>query len=768
MPRDNPPICLARPTRTSAIRVTAVALLVLFCSASVTSARLPVPEVPDGAFGESVIHEQKVQVSARLLVESESVATDAPFRAGVLFEIQPGWHIYWRNPGDSALPTRISWLVEEATVGELQWPAPSVFHEPGTGFTTNGYAGQVLLSNRIAIHSRLDGPVRLAANVHFLACREICVPGEFELERTLVLGSNAPPDPVARDIFDSYEARVPKAAEDRGIEVEALLSQSAVRPGDSFLLAVGVRSCPLPADCDRRALATRDPAALFIPYSQTNPALSPLGVQAFPDAADGFLVALRGHVERDVPHLAEQPLRGILALAPTRYVEVELSLPSAAAGANIELLATDWLDPRVLESVPDISIGLAYALGLALLGGLILNLMPCVLPVLAIKVVSLSVLAHEERSRVAAHGFAYGMGIQASMAILTLVVLVLRHVGVAVGWGFQFREPIFLVAIAILVVLFACNLFALFEINVNTSRVDEIGRRSTGLRRSFFDGFLAVALATPCSAPFLGTAVGFAFAGGALEITATFAAIGLGLALPFIAVSLSPGLSRFIPAAGPWMLRLRAVLGIALLATAAWLLWVLGRTAGTAAQTSTLLLLLVVGLGAFGIGRLQQSRPGQPVRLFAAGFAALTVGAVALLPLQATREDAGRAADDAAIPWKAFDPAQITAERTAGRPVFVYFTADWCITCKVNEQLVLEDESVLAALKRLNVATFRGDWTQRDEAIRVELARHGKAGVPVYLVYNSALREAPIVLPELLTVDAMLKALERVTAHPSI
>jgi thiol:disulfide interchange protein DsbD len=353
------------------------------------------------------------------------------------------------------------------------------------------------------------------------------------------------------------------------------------------------------------------------------------------------------------------------------------------------------------------------------------------------------------------------------MGLLTLVVLALRQAGVSVGWGFQFREPVFIAAIAVLVVLFACNLFGLFEINPNTSRLDQIGRDASGPRRSFFDGFLAVALATPCSAPFLGTAVGFAFAGGTLEIAAVFAGIGFGLALPFVAVSLVPGMSRFIPSAGSWMNKMRTGLGTALLATGLWLLWILGRVAGTEGQIAVLVLLLAVGAGTYWLGRLQVSSPQRPLGRIVAAMGLLIVAVLAVIPLQPIGAEQ-REQSDGAIPWRSFDSDAIAETLGDGRPVFVYFTADWCITCKVNERLVLRDQDVLDALAQFNVATFRGDWTLRDEAIRLELARHGKAGVPVYLVYGPDRPGTPLILPELITVDVMLNALKRVAPRPRI
>ena len=738
----------------------AVIIMAAFLGADHARAALPVPDQPADSSGTAAVFEGVPRVVAHLVVESETIQPRQPLRVGILFEVAEGWHVYWRNPGDSALPTRIIWQVEDARFGEIRWPFPQVFREPGTGFTTFGYEEQVLLSQSIRINARLDGPVELAANVRFLVCAEVCIPGRVDLRRTVVLGAPPAPDAKASALFDHYQARVPAPHDGSARIVEARYSQDAMRPGDSFLVGIGVRACKNVRDCDLDALRSLDPSELFLPYDQHNPRLRPLGVQRFPDQQDGTLIALRGHIAPDAPTRTAEPLQGLLAIPGSGYVEVSLPFPTAPAPAEITRIDTSWLDPRVTEHSTQIAISLAYAFGLALLGGLILNLMPCVLPVLAIKLVGLSELVHEERKRATALGFAYALGIQASMGILTAGVLLLRQAGVAVGWGFQFQEPVFLAAITVLVVLFACNLFGWFEIGTNIGRLDALGRRGSDLQRSFFDGFLAVALATPCSAPFLGTAVGFAFAGGPGEIATIFAAIGLGLALPFLAAALAPGLARWIPAPGPWMVKLRTVLGLALLATSGWLLWVLDRTAGDAAQRGLLVVLALVALGALGFGRLQRNRPGEPQRLAGLCAAGAIVLAIALLPLEPKRTDANNTVKSA-IPWQEFDPAAITTTLRDGKPVFVYFTADWCISCKVNEQLVLEHADVVEAFADFGVVTFRGDWTLRDETIRAELARHGKAGVPVYLVYDPSRPERPQLLPELITVDVMLKALER-------
>jgi thiol:disulfide interchange protein DsbD len=759
------------PSRSQVLLALVAFLLLSTAAWHPAAAAVDLPDVPPEASGSTAVHEGEARVRARLVVESESVESGEPVRAGVLFDISPGWHVYWRNPGDSALPTRIAWQVPQdpdVRIGEIAWPAPEVFQEIGTGFTTFGYAKQVLLAQSIELRAPVDGPVDVTADVRFLVCEEICIPGRVSLQRTLLLGAAPEPDARLTALFDDYARRVPRVAADHGVEVEALYSQDAVRPGDSFMLGIAAKGCDEGGVCDRASLAGRDPSELFLPYSATNPRVRPLGAQDWPGVEGGVMVAVRGHIDVGAPARTIDPLRGLLALpnvgadGGTGYVEVNLPFPTAPADADIELIATDWLDTELLDApatVPGMHLPLAFAL--ALLGGLILNLMPCVLPVLAIKLVALSEQVHAARAQGMRQGLAYLAGIEVSMALLAGFVIALREAGVAVGWGFQFQEPIYMAAIAVLVVAMACNLLGLFEMGWDLGRASMLGQGGGDLRRSFFDGFLAVALSTPCSAPFLGTAVGFAFAGTAFDIATIFAAIGLGLALPFVAASFVPGLARVIPAPGPWMTKLRAVLGLALLATAAWLLWLLDRAAGTEAQLWVVALLVAVALASFAFGRRQRHAPGEPQRLaLGAGLLAVVL-ALAVLPLDPLPRDARANDGDSSIPWQEFSPEAVTATLAEGQPVFVYFTADWCITCKVNEQLVLEDEAVVEAFAHHHIATFRADWTLRDEQIRSELARHGKAGVPVYLVYDPTRAERPLILPELLTVDAVLKALER-------
>jgi thiol:disulfide interchange protein DsbD len=394
---------------------------------------------------------------------------------------------------------------------------------------------------------------------------------------------------------------------------------------------------------------------------------------------------------------------------------------------------------------------LLHALLLAFVGGLILNGMPCVLPVLAIKVFSVAELAQHSRRETVAHGVAYGMGVLVTMWLLAGVVLLLRAAGTQVGWGFHFQEPVFVASISVVVVLFALNLLGVYEISLGAGGLASLAQAATGRRRSFFEGLLAVVLATPCTAPFLGTAVGLAFAGSALLVLGIFTAIGLGLAAPFVAVTFVPALGRWIPRAGPWMLKLRVVLGFALLASAVWLVWILGRAAGLDAVTALLGLLVAVGFGAWTFGSVQRGESG--AWSLGAGAGAIALGAFMLGTVE--MHPAGDAADG----WQTFDADAVRAVVAAGQPAFVYFTADWCLTCKVNEKNVLSDTRVQRMLEEAGFARFRGDWTRRDETIRAELARHGRAGVPLYLVFSGGAADAPRILPELLTVDGVLNAL---------
>jgi thiol:disulfide interchange protein DsbD len=398
---------------------------------------------------------------------------------------------------------------------------------------------------------------------------------------------------------------------------------------------------------------------------------------------------------------------------------------------------------------------------LALVGGLVLNAMPCVLPVLAIKVFGLAELAQHGRAEILRHGIAYTAGVLTSMLALAGVVVALRAAGTSVGWGFQFQEPIFVAAIAAVLVVFALSLFGVFEFRLDATRLASAGAAAVGARRSFFEGLLAVVLATPCTAPFVGTAVGFAFASSTATIAAIFLAIGLGLALPFLLVCAVPAWAKLVPRSGPWTVQLRIALGFALLGTVVWLLWVLGRSAGADAQAALLAYLCALAAGVWVFGAIQRSERASPARIAGVALLALALLGLRSLPISAM-PPAGGSATSLGELGRRFSSDDVAAARARGAPVFVYFTAEWCLTCKVNEHVVLDDARVRAELEQRGFEVFKGDWTRRDEAIRMELARFGKAGVPLYVFYGSGETAQPMVLPELLTVDLFINALQQV------
>jgi thiol:disulfide interchange protein DsbD len=653
-------------------------------------------------------HDQgDARVEARLLVHPERTGEGA-LRAGVIFTLDPGWHLYWKHPGETGLPTRLSW--RDADASATRWPAPAAFRDGEDSLTTYGYEGNVLLASELRPH---PGASTIAVEVEALACHTSCIPARFSLERPLERRDGEETAEAVRRLFALHDAALPVAPAHFGADL-ALRVPDPARPER---LELDVAPCAGAAPC------------------------SALDAPSFFPAAPGLRLvdslALRGRLrlvlERDGD--AKGSIAGVLAVrggdGRVHPLEVDLEVPAAP-------------QPFAWTSF-------AAALALGVLGGLLLNLMPCVLPVLALKAFAAAELAAHGRREALAQGLAYTAGVLLSMLALGATVLALRSAGHEVGWGFQLQSPAFVVAVSVLCTAFALNLLGVFEIGFVPGGLAGVGAGATGARRSFCEGLLAVALATPCSAPFLGTAVGFAFASSGPLVLAIFLAIGLGLAAPFLAICALPRTARLLPRPGKWMLELRSLLGFALLATVVWLAWVMGRSAGVDALAGLLVLLLVVALGAHALGKLEGRGLRGLVVAAALGVVVLGSNRIALAPAALPAPARAHAA------WS---PDAVAALRAEGRPVVVVFGADWCLTCKWNERNVLADERVSDALARGGWAVLHADWTRRDETIRRELARFGRAGVPLVLVYPAGATE-PRVLPDLLSVERMLVALER-------
>ncbi len=741
-------------------------------------APVELPSLPAAADASGVVEDDVPQVRARLLVGEAQGGR----RVGVLFDLAEGWHLYWRNPGGTGIAPELGLAAPGHTLGDVAWPAPLTFVEADGLFTTWGYEGSVLLSVPIAGEAAAGGGT-IEADTRVLVCRTQCVPAEFRLSSPIDPALTPSDQRWIEQRFDLALSRVPVEASELGLDVRARWQETPPAVDERGTIRLELAPC---AQTSCPTLATGGGGSLFLPQDG----------DLF--EWEGASATASGRVDVAMTRLEAMPsegdrLRGLIPIRDVdgalRYVAVDTTVgsPSAEIPATAPPLAPEadaggeaTGSPNSVPSAPfEESATTASAanatrppsllrwlqvLGLALLGGLILNGMPCVLPVLAIKVVAVADLAEKDPREVRMHGVAYGAGVLGSMALLAAIVVALRSAGHSVGWGFQFQEPLFVAVIAAVLVTFAMNLFGAFEIDFGQGRLASIGQSAEGARRSFFEGLLAVVLATPCTAPFLGTAVGFAFASHGAGIFAIFLAIGLGLASPFLIVSFRPSAARFIPRSGPWMNTLRSGLGFSLLATCVWLLWVLGQSGGVDAVIGTTGTLLLLAFLLWSFGRLQPMRSAWLGRAAAIGIAGVALGGFNLIGIDRAT-DANAAAATTAEPsdeggWAIYSEDAVATALAEGRPAFVVFTADWCLTCKMNEATVLGREIVHDAFREGGYALFEADWTRRDERIRQKLAEFDRAGVPLYLVYSPDRPDAPRVLSELLSTEEVLSAIE--------
>ena len=695
-------------------------------------------EVPDSAKGAGALQNGDAHVEVTLLIDHAEVQRGDRFRVGILFDLDVDWHIYWENPGDAGLPTEIEWHGEGLEFGPLQWAAPGVYLEDDGRLITFGYDSQVVLYSEVLVGEEVSDTVEISAEVQYLACHGACLPGEHSLHRQLQVGSQT--QPAAKevvDLFDRYSLQLPKDAETLGIETSAALDE------EHGVLEVIL--CPGPgADCAEEMELLYDPLSYtFVATSESEFQPKVLSVEPHPGVYKGWLVRL----DPTVDLATEAPLlAGVL-----RFETGD----DAILPVQIETVLGDSVDAFLKEDHSGGEGGahhLLYVLLLAFLGGMILNLMPCVFPVLAIKAASFADLAHKDRSRILAHGVAYTGGITASLLLLGALVVGLQLAGTQVGWGFQFQQPLFLAGLALVIVLFGLNSFGLFEISLGANKLVKQADETSGMKRSFAEGILTVVLATPCSAPFLGTAMGFALASNGPTIMLIFFVLGLGLAFPFVALTLIPGASRFLPRPGAWMSHLKILLGFILMGVAIWLVWLVGRLAGVDAMGRLLVLLAAISVSAWIYGLVQFRPWTRPKELAIASIFAILIGATYFaFPLEDDSATSQVGANSGPIDWQTWDKDAIADELEQGRKVFVNFTADWCITCKANERHAINSRQVVDAIRSENVAMFKADWTRPDEEIREELAIHQKGGVPMYLYYSPEAPDSPQVLPELLT-----------------
>ena len=702
---------------------------------------------------------QTEQVRAELLAHApDGVDAGKTIWVGLQLKHQPQWHTYWKNPGDSGLPTTLQWtLPAGVTAGDIAWPTP---HRIAIGSLANfGYDDTVLLPVPLTIgkdfKASASGMLDIGLAANWLVCRQECIPqeGNFVL-KVPARGSTA-----ARGAdFDASRLASPQA--------HAGAAQATVS-GDMLTVSIS----GLPANWNGRALqAFPETPNIVEPVNAPQPGDALTGTAQKPaiqEWSNGVwtgrftLSAQREAAPAKLPMvlaLGAQSLRGVAPISGTWPALPTAGGPGAGVGTVAGGAATGALATNpTTASNGTMTTSWGMALMAALLGGMILNLMPCVLPVLAIKVLAFA--RHSEHSRAShrAQGVAYTLGVVLSFVALGALMIGLRASGEQLGWGFHLQSPTVLVVLATLFTLLGLNLAGLFEIgSVLPHRVACMQARHP-VMDAFLSGVLAVAIASPCTAPFMGASLGYAISLPGYQALGIFAALGLGLALPFLAAAWVPAVGSWLPRPGAWMDTMRRFMAFPMLATVVWLVWVLGHLTGVDGAAALLALLLTLSLLVWSLNLNGRSRT-----VFASiSIAALLGFTGAIGPLVVRMDDTAASpvstGTASSSPWQAWAPGKVEAELAAGRPVFVDFTAAWCITCQYNKKTTLGSAAVLADMRAHNVSLLRADWTRRDPAITVALEALGRSGVPVYVLHQAG--KPPVVFSEILDSQALRSAL---------
>ena len=637
-------------------------------------------------------------IQVDLVSERTSLQPGREATIGVRFVPERDWHVYWRNPGDSGEPPTVAWTLPEGfTVGSIAWPTPNRI--PVGPLANYGYEGPTLLPvvMRVPAGAVTGTPIDVKARATWLVCNaDECIPGAGSLSLSLPVDDATPRPSGDAPLFAAARARTPGA------------------------LPAGWRLAAHPSDGGLR--------------------LEVHGASAPEGAPPLFFPLARDVVEHAAPQ-AVLPLRDGFALTLPRSAQ-STRTPESLDGVLV-------LGDRAYEvRVPVGSAGIAFApLGLAFVGGLLLNLMPCVFPVLALKAFGLLGLAAEGRRAARRHGLAYALGVLVSFWLLAGTLLAIRAAGATVGWGFQLQSPIVVGGLAVLFFWLALTLLGVTTVGASVMGVGEELTRGGGDRSAFFTGVLATVVATPCSAPFMGAALGYALVQPPAIALGVFTMLALGLASPYVALAFVPSLGRLLPRPGRWMETLKELLAFPLLATVAWLAWVASLQGGPGAVAAILCALVLVGFVAWLTGR------------FTGGWARVA-GAVVATAAVAVVVAIGRSDADRALAWEPYSAARVQQLVAEGRPVFLDFTAAWCVTCQVNERLVLATEAVSEKMREVGVVAMRADWTSSDPEITHALQELGRDGVPLYVLYSGREADPPRILPQILTRDLVITELE--------
>jgi len=679
------------------------------------------------AFSQS--YQGKQLVRTELLADTNAIVPGKPFTVGLLLRMAPGWHTYWKFSGDAGLPTELKWKLPPGwEVGEIQWPIPLKTIDPGD-IQTYGYVDEVLLTQEVTPPPKIENStIKLVADASWLVCEKICIPGSATLELELPVSASS--QPANTELFARYRRLLPQNW-----------------PGPNVATTEWGR-----VGSDLRSKITSATLANY-------PA-----VDFFPLPDEGTVV---GHP----------------AVESRNQNEVVFRVPIESSGKNLSSIAGVVVfsqkpngDDRAAWQITTTSVastahpaaarGFLTFLLFGFLGGIILNLMPCVLPVISLKIFGFIQQAGQSRQKILRSGIAFTLGIFVWFIALALLLIALKTAGRDVTWGgFQFTNPYFVLVLSVIVLVFALNLFGLFEISLpqrfsrdllsTSERKDDLG--------SFFQGVFATVLATPCTAPFLGTALGFAFSQSATIILAIFIAIAAGMSAPYLLLSAQPTWLRFLPRPGAWMVHVKQFMGFLLLATLLFLLYVLGAQRGLEGAIWASCFLLVISVACWMKGAFVSPTASAAKRSIVLVVMLVLVLASGIYFIGDKFYSANVASAGSQLrgDWHGFTPERLQAELEQGHTVFVDFTAAWCLTCKFNEASVLESQDVREAFQRRGIVKMKADWTNGDPVITKLLRQFGRPGVPLYVLYPGK-NEEPIVFPELLTKSMVLEKLETV------
>jgi thiol:disulfide interchange protein len=682
--------------------------------------------------GQSQSYEGKQLVKTELLADTAAVVPSKPFTVGLLLQMAPNWHTYWKFSGDAGLPTEVKWKLPEGwKVGEIQWPIPLKTTDPGD-IQTYGYQDEVLLMQEITPPASInDSAVRLAAEANWLVCEKICIPGNANLQ--LELPRSTTDVPANTEKFARYRRLLPR--DWPGAKVAAATWK---RAGSDLRLSV------------RSATLADYPNVDFYPLPQGDTVVGHPQLES----RNGSEIVFRVPLESASKDLSS--IQGLVVLA--RHADGN---ERTAWQIPISAIAS----AESATSIP--ARGIFTFLLFGFLGGIILNLMPCVLPVISLKIFSFIQHAGQSRQKILRSGIAFAGGIFVWFIGLALFLIALKAAGRDITWGgFQFTNPYFVLALSVIVLVFALNLFGVFEISMpQTASRSVLGwTGAQGDVGSFFQGVFATVLATPCTAPFLGTALGFAFTQSPAIILSIFFAIAAGMSAPYLLLCAQPAWLRFLPKPGPWMLHVKQFMGFLLLATLLFLLYVLGAQRGLEGAIWASCFLLFVSIACWMKGSFIVATTSFAKRsvVFVLILVLLIVSGVYFIGVKFHSAKLASANLQLRGDWQAFTPERLQAELKQGHLVFVDFTAAWCLTCKFNEANVLESAAVREAFQRRAIVKLKADWTNGDPMITKLLQQFGRPGVPLYVLYRGK-SEEPIVFPELLTKSIILDKLETIS-----